>query len=276
MKSPHFCWLLLLFVHQASAHPDSEIQYLGNEGVAVFHDGTTILFDPLFRLADSYYTAVPDSMRESLFTASTPFERIDAVFVSHYHLDHFDPSDMLRLLEKHSSMNLFGPKQAIDRLREVSETIEPEIIDRITAIDLEYGDSPVLMQSGKLRIEAYFVPHSGWPTRRLDVQNIAFRVTLDDTASIVHLGDADPNLIHFERHRESWKRQGGAVALPPYWFFDSRDGNSILEQFIQPTHSIGIHVPTSYRDENKLPDDLRNYDLFTIPGETRPWILPAN
>ena len=102
-----------------------------------------------------------------------------------------------------------------------------------------------------------------------EVQNIAFRVTVDDEASVVHLGDADPNLIHFELDREEWHEHATDVALPPYWFFNSKMGNQILKEYVRPKHSIGIHVPASFADPANIPDDLQGYDLFTKPGETR-------
>ena len=48
-------------------------------------------------------------------------------------------------------------------------------------------------------------------------------------ASVAHLGDADPNLIHFELHRDQWHEHTTDVALPPYWFFNSKMGNQILD-----------------------------------------------
>ena len=89
------CCLLLLAALGACKHPDSTLQYLANEGVAVFHEDTTLLFDPLFSNDYGVYALVPDSTRAALFAGAAPFEHITAVFVSHYHGDHFDPADML-------------------------------------------------------------------------------------------------------------------------------------------------------------------------------------
>jgi L-ascorbate metabolism protein UlaG (beta-lactamase superfamily) len=265
------CSLLLLIALGACKHTDSTLQYLANEGVAVFHEDTTLLFDPLFRNDYGRYALVPDSTRDALFAGAPPFENITAVFVSHHHGDHFDPADMLRLLQQHTTTQLYAPQQAIDAMQAAAGPEHAPVFERTTALQLNYEDAPQRFQTGEILIEAFFVPHAGWPVRLTDVQNIAFRVTVDDEASVAHLGDADPNLIHFELHREQWHERTTDVALPPYWFFNSKMGNQILDEYVRPKHSTGIHVPSSYADPANIPKDLAGYDLFTRPGDARKW-----
>jgi len=261
--------ILLLAALGACNDTESRLEYLANEGVAVFHDDTTLLFDPLFRTDFGIYALVPDETREAMFSRAAPFDEITAVFVSHHHDDHFDPTDMLRLLQQHETTQLYAPQQAINAMRAAATPDDAAIFDQTIALELTYEDDPQTIRSGNLLVEAFFVPHSGWPVRSTDVQNIAFRVTVDDEASVAHLGDADPNLVHFELHREEWHEHSTDVALPPYWFFDSKMGNQILKDYVRPKSSTGIHVPSSYSDPTKIPEDLRGYDLFTKPGETR-------
>lgn len=263
--------LLLVIVSAGCKTQEPRLLYLANEGVAVFHDDTTLLFDPLFRNDYGLYALVPDSTRDALFAGAAPFENISAVFVSHHHGDHFDPADMLRLLRHHSTTQLYAPKQAIDAMRAASAPEDAAVFERAIALQLSYEDAPQRILAGEIQIEAFFVPHAGWPVRLTDVQNIAFRVIVDDEASVVHLGDADPNLVHFELHREQWHEHSTDFALPPYWFFNSTMGNQILKEYVQPAHSIGIHVPASYGDPANIPEDLKGYDLFTKPGGTREW-----
>ena len=263
------CVLVILVSVAARADTHSRFLYLANEGVAVFHDDTTLLFDPLFRNGYGHYSLVPEPTRNAMFIGSAPFTAITAVFVSHHHGDHFDPADMLRLLTNNESTQMYAPQQVIDAMKHVAGNVDALVFERTTAVDLSYADDPLIFQNGNIVVEAFFVPHSGWPTKRTDVQNIAFRVTVDDQALVVHLGDADPNLIHFDRHEEQWRKKNVDVALPPYWFFNSKDGNGILQNVIQPGRSIGVHVPASFAHSDNIPDDLQGFDLFIEPGETR-------
>ena len=67
-------------------------QYLANAAVLVTNGGTKVVFDPLFRNDFGSYERVPASMERALFAGEPPFDGLDAVFISHYHEDHFRPS----------------------------------------------------------------------------------------------------------------------------------------------------------------------------------------
>jgi hypothetical protein len=140
----------------------------------------------------------------------------------------------------------------------------------MTRVTLEFSDAPVSFDTGAIRIDAVRIPHSGWPDRMTDIENIAWRVTLDDTATILHLGDADPRPSHFHRHETHWREIDTELALPPYWFFASPGGRAILDEAIQPRHAIGVHVPGEVPDSrDEWPEDFAGVDLFTSPGEQR-------
>jgi L-ascorbate metabolism protein UlaG (beta-lactamase superfamily) len=153
-------------------------------------------------------------------------------------------------------------------MREIASGRLDAVIDRVSAIALQYRDVPVSLAQGTLLVEAVRVPHSGWPARQQHVENIAFRVTLDAETTVVHLGDADASDAHFAHDVEYWSRRRTDVAFPPYWFFLSEEGRQVLERRIAPTRSIGMHVPgdvPSRPAERAV--ELRRHELFTEPGE---------
>jgi L-ascorbate metabolism protein UlaG (beta-lactamase superfamily) len=202
-------------------------------------------------------------MEEALFAGTPPFDDIDAVFVSHYHGDHFSPEDVLRLLKAQPNIRLYAPLQAVKALRKITRVRDGEVFDRVNAVELAYKDAPVSMGMKDLKIEAVRIPHSGWPTGRLDVENISWRVTLNETTTVLHMGDADPNDVHFKRDADYWARGHTHMAFPPYWFFSANGGREILRNRIRADHNVGVHVPVA------VPANLRGNDLFTRPGETR-------
>ncbi len=264
--------LFFLFVVSAAAaeQETSTVRYLANEGVMIAHGDTKILFDPLFENSYVRYQRVPPSMRDAIFAGTAPYDGVDAVFISHFHGDHFSARDVLRLLQEREEIRLYAPAQAVTEMRKLASSDIESVFDRVTIFDLEYGDAPMFVRTDGLLIEAVHVPHSGWPTARTDVQNIAFRITLEDTSTVLHLGDADARLVHFEQDEIFWDERHVDLAFPPYWFFRSADGPEILEDWIRASHSIGIHVPAEFgEDASTIPSDLRGEDLFTQPGEGR-------
>ena len=270
MKRMMQCLLLAALSTTAGGQEKSIVRYLANEGVMITHGDTRILFDPLF--ADSYgqYQMVPQNVLDAIFAGAAPFDGVDAVFISHFHGDHFSASEVLRLLQVRLEIQLYAPAQAVAEMRRIATSDDEGIFDRITIFDLDYGDAPVFVRQEGLLIEAVHVPHSGWPTARTDVQNITFRVTLEDTSTVLHLGDADARLVHFEQDQIYWDERRIDLAFPPYWFFLSDDGREILESRINIRNSIGIHVPARFGDlPSSVPDELLGDDLFTRPGEGR-------
>ena len=248
----------------------SRAQYMANEGLMVVQGDTKVVFDPLFRNSYGQYQLLPKEMEDALFSGQPPFDGIDAVFVSHYHGDHFSPADILRLLKTRPGIQLYAPAQAVAALRKVADEQDETVFNRVTAVDLAYRDAPVMLEMEGLRINAVRIPHTGWPTGRLDVENISWRVSLNETTTVLHMGDADPNDIHFARDAEYWDKTHVHMAFPPYWFFDSTDGPGILNNRLKPDHSVGIHVPVSISKTPALrPVELRGHDLFTEPGEIR-------
>jgi len=262
---------VLLAVSAAAAGQEvSTVRYLANEGVMITHGDTRILFDPLFDNSYELYQRVPQPMRDAIFAGASPYDGVDAVLISHFHRDHFMAGDVLRLLQERQEIRLYAPAQAVAEMRKIAVADDEAVFDRVTIFDLEYGDAPVFVRADGLLIEAVHVPHSGWPTARTDVQNIAFRVTLEDTSTVLHLGDADARLVHFEQDENYWDERHIDLAFPPYWFLLSDDGREILDDRLRARHSIGIHVPAEFgEDASTIPEELLGEDLFTRPGEGR-------
>jgi L-ascorbate metabolism protein UlaG (beta-lactamase superfamily) len=272
MRRSLLCVLLLIFSGVGSltqAH-DSSAHYMANEGLMVVHGDTKIVFDPLFRESYGQYLLPPEAMEQALYGGMPPYDGIDAVFISHHHGDHFSPADILHLLKAQPGIRLYAPNQAVVALREVAGANDGAVFERVTAVNLAYKDAPVTLEMEGLLIEAVRIPHSGWPTGRVDIENISWRVTLNEDITVLHMGDADPNDVHFARDAGFWAKNQPHMAFPPYWFFSSASGLEILQQRIQPARSVGVHVPVTIPADPLLrPAELRGHDLFTVPAETR-------
>ena len=264
--------ILFLLTASAFAQSDSRVMYLANEGVMVTHAETKILIDPLFQNSYGQYQLVPDELRSAMFAGEAPFDGIDAVFVSHHHGDHFTAEDVLRLLRAQPGFRLYAPAQAVAAIREIATDEDASLFERVVGLDLEYGDSPTRVETENLLIEAVHIPHSGWPTARTDVQNLAFRITLDDNSTVLHMGDADARIVHFEADEEYWEDRTVDVGMPPYWFFASEDGVEVIENRINIRSLIGVHAPASFAAPGGIPDEYIGRDIFVLPGEGRRFV----
>lgn len=244
------------------------VHYLGNAGVMVKWGQTKILFDPFFRNVFGLYERVPEPIEGALFAGTPPYDGVDAVFISHHHGDHFSPEVVASYLRAQQRAVLVGPEQAVVALIGAGG---PPRGARVRGVRLDVGQAPARLSFGSIEVEAVRVPHSGWPNRHRNVENLAYRVTLDGSASVVHLGDADPQQEHFHRNRAHWARgRRPTASFPPYWFFGSEAGRAIILTYLRADRAIGVHVPANVPDDpNKREPAMRGYDLFTRPGEHR-------
>lgn len=236
--------------------------YLGNEGVLIETDFGKVLFDPFFHNDYGNYTLVPEDIRQAIFSGEKPYDSITAIVVSHAHGDHFSAQDALRYLRENAQTHLVAPAQAIEKVMELpgASAVEPQL----RSVSVQVGDPVVENTLGSITIESVRIPHAGWPGRQ-EVENLVHRVTFGDHLNVIHMGDADPNDVHFKPYKNHWEKSESELAFPPYWFFTSRFGPKILSDRINAVESIGVHVPTT------VPADLKQTeeDFFSEPGETR-------
>jgi len=256
----------LALSEMAYAHGShGEARYIANEGVLISQGHTKIMFDPLPLSGFGTYSEVPESTQRQIMEGEGPYKGVDAVFISHAHTDHFAANKMIAYMQAHRKVMLVAPGQALEKMQ-AHEDWNPKLLKRITSINLEAGDAPQHIKLRNIRATAVRIPHAGWPApKRAAIQNIVFRVTLDKKTTVMHMGDADPNPVHFDTHAEHWESKRTGTAFPPYWFFLSEDGQAILSNGINTDKAIGTHVPI------KVPEALKESgaDYFSVFGETR-------
>lgn len=234
--------------------------YLANEGVMIVSSEKKVVFDPFFHNDYGHYQLVPESIRNALFNGTAPYDNVTAVFISHAHEDHFSATDMHRFLKAQKNVRLYAPGQAVDKLSTLE--VDKQISSRVVGINIDYGAKPFVANFAGIEVEAIRIPHAGGLGRR-DIQNMAFRISLDKQVTVIHMGDADPNDEFFLPYDKFWQQRVTDVAFPPYWFFGSKQGIDILNHRINSRHAIGVHVAKRAIKQLKASP----FEVFTIPGE---------
>jgi len=253
----------------AAAHDThADATYMANEAVLVTQGELKIMFDPFYQTGFGTYPEIPEAMMAKVTAQIPPFDSIDAIFFSHVHGDHFDGPKLLAYMKTNTAVNAFMPEQGARLVRDLAED-NTQIKDRIIAFELAEGDAPITVTKGAITAEAVRIPHSGWPTGRRDINNILFRVSLADGVTVMHMGDADINDIHYAPYEDHWDARQTHHAFPPYWYLMSKDGRTILTERLKVGGATGIHVPI------RLPRGLSAYDYFSKPGESRVVHLPV-
>jgi len=258
----------------AFAHgPAASAHYVGNEGVLVSRGKSKVIFDAFY--ADSYgqYTLVPDSIRAAMLAGTPPYDGIDAVFVSHAHGDHFSAAPAVAFMRAHKKVRMYASRQTHDALLAEVGKGDP-LLSRVIAADIGPADAPRHFELKGLQIEVVSIPHAGGPSRS-SVQNLSWRVTLDDSTTVIHFGDAGPVEADFERHAAHFAKRRAAAAFPPYWFLGDETGKAIIARYFNADQVVGIHVPASATGHGDEARKQLGGDVFTDPGESRQLESPA-
>lgn len=264
MKRTLFPALILSALSSAALAHDPEATYIANEGVLVTSGETKVMFDPLPLSGFGVYPEPRESDIAQMMAGEGIYAGIDAVFISHAHRDHFSAARMIAFMAAQPGLHVVAPSQALDMMRR-DESWDEALVTRITALDMTPEDKARAINVGEVTASAVRIPHSGWPApRRAAVQNMVYRVTLEDGATVMHMGDADVNIVHYRPHKDHWQSQETDMAFPPYWMLSYPGGPEILD-YMNVKQSVGVHVPID------IPEDLKRSgaDYFSVPGETR-------
>ncbi len=258
--------LAIGLLQPAFAHDHATATYLGNTGIMVARGETKILFDAFYSNSYGQYTLVPDDINDAMMNNTPPYDGVDAIFISHVHGDHFTAVPAIAYLRAHEDVKLYGSIQVRDAILETGIAEDDPLMTRIFGYDLEPEHQAISFDLEGIDVEVVSIPHSGnWP----DIQNFAWRATLDDETTVMHLGDSGLNEKDFERHKAHFEERHTQSAYPPYWFLTEEAGRMILETYIKADTVTGVHIParaTGHGDETR---QQVGGDLFTDPGETR-------
>lgn len=253
-------WAITVPAHD----PLSEATYLGNEAVHFKYGNRSVLFDSFFTDGLGYYSVLDEKTRAKLSAALPPFDTVELVFVSHAHPDHFSPSVTLKYLREHNKIILFAPGQVIDSLLQAGGT---DMAKRLIRVALTPGQAPFVTEQAGVDIAAIAIPHKGG-ARNQAIENIVFRVSIDDSVTVAHFGDSAEEDDQWFKVQQNFLRPIDA-ALIPYWFFHNQQGRELISDYLSGKQVIGIHVPKSAVGSGDEHRAEAQGDLFVDPGEIR-------
>lgn len=219
-----------------------EITYIANEGVLISSSGKQVLIDGLHREYGPDYAFLPPTERNLIETAKPPFDKIDLIFVSHLHLDHFHPESVGLHLQQNPKTVLVSSQQVVNEVEKnfrAYQSIQARVI----------GVSPVWKQRVAMKVagidfEVLGIRHG--TGRHATIQNLGHLIKLGGK-KLLHVGDADTAAENFQDLKMN--EEGIDIAFIPVWFLIDTQGQRIVRELIKPKRIIAVHISPRDRDD---------------------------
>lgn len=212
------------------------VTYIANEGVLISSGDKQVLIDGLHREYKPDYAFPPPDLLRSLESATSPYNEIDLILVTHIHGDHFHPLSVGLHLQNNPKARLVSSEQIAEGVKKDFSGFGP-IESRVERVPHEWKRKVALNVSG-INLKGLGLKHSGanfsW------IQNLGYVIELDGM-KFLHIGDADMTEENFSSL--GLVEEKIDVAFIPYWFLLSKAGRAIVQNQIRPKRVIAVHVP---------------------------------
>jgi L-ascorbate metabolism protein UlaG (beta-lactamase superfamily) len=246
---------------EARRSPPVALRYVANAGVLLTISGANILIDAPIRDGIPPYATSSAAQRETLEQARSPYDRVAAILITHWHEDHFDARAVAAHLAANARAVLISAPEVVDRVRAVAPALESA---RLRAVLPAPGTSE-LVRLGPLPIRVLRIRHN--PTRRLPEQHVGFLV--GEPTAVLHTGDADPVPDNFALLRDVPPVD---LALVPFWFVQGESNWRFVRTALAPRRIAALHLPPSDAEpvRHALEAARRPVVLLAEPGTAIP------
>jgi len=245
------------------------ISYIGNMGVLISSENSTILIDGFHKkYRDQYSYPSKDNVKEIINGEYQNFGEIDVALVTHYHKDHFNSDYYKEFLQKNIESVVISSQQVNNQIRDRFSNDSMIINNRLKQVP--YNDQIYFTTQDNLQIKAFKCPHihSNTHASHASVQNIAYLIYMDDY-SILHLGDTNWNVAESNLTKMNLSDASVDIAILPYWMLLDKDSIKKVINIIAPKHLLATHIPTDLSNEEHetLLKNYPNITLFTKLNE---------
>jgi len=227
------------------AQKNFEIRYLGNMGIAVSHNDSTILIDALHDFYESDYLQTDEQALKAILAKQAPYKKIIAIAVTHRHSDHFDSAVVTRVMNVHGSTLLVSGGQTMSLL-------SSDLQKKFTKVT----DSLTIRINDRLKLHLYRIPHT-YAARHAAVENYRVEITWNNFR-LVHLGDADEK----DEAIDLLKEKPGVMVVPSWYLSDK--GTELLNK-VKPGKILVTHISPAdnalYKNE-KLKSEVISFRKY--------------
>jgi L-ascorbate metabolism protein UlaG (beta-lactamase superfamily) len=225
---------LLLSLSPQGAPPavGTQVRYVANSGMLVTLSGRRFLIDAPIREGLAPYATSSATERALLEGARAPYDRVDAILITHWHDDHFSAEAIAAHLTSNPRSMVVSSPEVVDRVRAVAPRL-PEA--QLRAV-LPAPGAAERSDVGGVPVRVLRIRHN--PARRLPEQHVGFLI--GDAAPVLHVGDADPAAANFSLLQSLPPVD---LALLPFWYLSDAANLRLVHDSIRPRRVVAMHIP---------------------------------
>lgn len=238
--------IVTLFISSTALIAQVQVQYIGNMGVLISGEESSVLIDGLHtEYNKEYYLFPPQNLVDSLTNSSGNFAPIKVIAATHFHGDHLDAEQVARFLEVNKSSIFLGSSQSTGLVKEVSKKLD----DQVVTVDTDTYQKQTV-KAGDLSITGFYLNHVS-PGMHGSVQNVGYIIEIEGT-KILHVGDS--NWFEEAFSELNLSTENIDIAIFPFWMLLDEENSSKLTDWINPKHIIATHLPPSgyQRYQNRI------------------------
>lgn len=213
---------------------DTVVRYVANAGLLVTVDGHDLLIDaPIRQGIAPYATSAPED-RQRLESAEPPYDRVEAILITHWHEDHFSAEAIAAHLSANARATVISSPEVIARVRQAGPGLAPARLRELLPAPGQVAETRV----GDVAVRVLRIRHN--PTRRLPEQHVGFLI--GERHTVLHVGDADPVADNFALLATLPRVD---VALLPYWYVLTENSRRFVAASIAPRRIVAMHMPVA-------------------------------
>ncbi|MGD8787052.1 MAG: MBL fold metallo-hydrolase [Phycisphaerales bacterium] len=246
--------------------PAINVTYIVCEGFIIEVGDKKIMIDALPARRFSKRQGIKQKLIHDMEEAKSPFDNVDIMFVTHRHLDHFDPDLTVQYMETNQDVVLVCPEEVHNIIKLLGGFSRVE--DRIHPVKYE-SKEPVSLNIKDVNIKALPLPHGAYYIKdektgkrvnyHADVENFGYLIDLNGRR-ILHTGDNDLlSVVEFRIYKLTDKKVDVMFAEGLFWeqiHFHLR--RSTVQSLINPEHIVLMHLRLG-EDLSNVPDEMKEY-----------------
>ena len=193
-----------------------------------------------------------------------PYDGVDLMLISHPHGDHFHSELVIDYLKTFPDVQLVASEEVEDSLSGYAGY--QDIIGQVVSIAYRPLEED-LLQVGDITVRILHMPHSGYKTSPVAIQNLATVISMNKV-NILHLGDVGFEEEVFEAF--DFQAMQIHLGLIPDWLLAYEEGAALIRRHLPVDYALAMHVSpkTANQIHQRVKGFFPNAFVLTQMGTT--------